>query len=307
MKYMSKKLRIAVLMGGPSAEHEVSLKSGGMVLKNLNREKYEPKPVIISKSGRWPILLSQLKKNFDLAFIIMHGEYGEDGKLQEQLENISMPYTGSDSTASKLGMDKIASALLFKATGLKTPRFVLAKKNAKNPFGYPCIVKPADRGSSVGISVVRSPRDLKKALSKANRVSRRVLIQEYIKGRELTCGVIDYRGRCQALLPTEIIPKSSEFFDYKAKYTPGASMEITPPRLSKAMIARVQQVAALAHGAIAAGGFSRTDMILSRGQLYVLEINTIPGMAPTSLLPQAAAAVGLSFSRLLDIMIESAL
>ncbi len=300
------KLRVAVLMGGPSAEHEVSMKSGAMVLKNLDSQKYAARAVIIDKDGSWPMTASQFLKQFDLAFIVMHGEYGEDGKLQETLEDIGMPFTGSDSTASKLGMDKVASSLLFRASGLSVPRSVLAKGVTKSPFGYPCVVKPADRGSSVGVFIVNSQRTLLAALMKARKISSRILIQEYLKGRELTCGVLDLSGKRQALLPTEIIPKRA-FFDYTAKYKVGASMEITPPRLPGLMIRKIQKAALKAHEAIGASGFSRTDFILVGSKLHVLEINTIPGMTPTSLLPQAAEAVGISFPRLLDVMIESAL
>jgi len=303
---MANKIRIAVLMGGPSAEHDISLKSGRMVLKYLDKKKYRAKAVVISKNGEWPIDFVTLKKNFDLAFIAMHGEYGEDGTLQKILERHQIPYTGSDWRASRLGMDKLVSLSLFKKAGLNVPRLVRRK--------FPMVVKPVDRGSSVGVSIVYSPRDLPRAIALAQRYSPRIMRQEFIKGREVTDGVIEVNGKLKALPPTEIISKASPFFDYRAKYQKGACDEITPARLPSKLIKQIQQTAIMAHKAIGARGFSRTDMIIENCQpphtkckIYVLEINTIPGLTATSLLPQQAKAAGISFTQLLDFIIEAAL
>lgn len=301
-----KKIRIAVLMGGPSAEHEISLKSGRMVLKFLDKNKYAARPIIISKNGRWPITLPKLKKSFDVAFIAMHGEYGEDGTIQSILEKYKIPYTGSPAKASRLGMDKIKSLILFKKAGLNIP-----PRTKKMPL----VVKPADRGSSVGTSIVKNIDDLPRAIKSAKKYSPKILIEKYIEGREITCGVIEKNGRLIALPSTEIIPKTNTFFDYHAKYTPGASLEITPaPNLMKKTIRGIQTAALKAHQAIGARGFSRTDMIIEKSKgksqkskIYVLEINTIPGLTKMSLLPQEAKTAGISFSTLLDIIIESAL
>lgn len=305
---MGNKIRIAVLMGGPSAEHDVSLRSGEMVLANLDRKKYSAKAVLISKKAKWAISPAKIKKDFDLAFIAMHGEYGEDGTVQAILDKYKIPYTGSGVRASQLGMDKAKSAAKFKKAGLKTPDFKLVhigpKFNFKLEVKYPVVVKPNDRGSSVGISLVESFRDLLPALKKASEYSHNVLIQQYIKGREFTCGVLEANGKPTAFLPTEIIPRSSRFFDYDAKYTSGASQEITPPHLPNDEIRTIQRLAVKAHKAIGARGLSRTDFIWTGGKkFYVLEINTIPGMTETSLLPQAAKAGGISFPKLLDLII----
>lgn len=300
-------MRVAVLMGGPSAEHEISLKTGDMVFENLDRNKYQPQKIVISKKGRWfldgarnkPTTLKELENDFDVVFNAMHGEYGEDGTIQQILEKAKIPYTGSHSKASRLGMDKIESYRLFKKAGLATPPTAGQQ--------WPAVVKPADRGSSVGVSIVRNSRDLAAALRLAKKYSPRVLTEEYIKGREITCGVIENSRRPKALPPTEIILKSSVFFDYHAKYTPGASEEITPARLSSAQTIMAQKAALKAHRVIGCSGYSRADFILGNdGRLYILEINTLPGLTATSLLPQAARAAGIGFSRLLDIIIKNA-
>lgn len=297
--YMSfKKIRIATLIGGPSAEHEVSLKTGKMIVANLDRTKYRAKPIVISKAGKWPIAIMQLKRNFDLVFIAMHGEYGEDGQVQALLEKARIPFTGSGSRASALGMDKIAAAEAFKKAGLLVPGA---------PTALPIVVKPADRGSSVGVSIVRAMADLPEAIANALRYSKRLLVQQFIAGRELTCGILEIKGVPTPLPPTEIIPVDAPFFDFAAKYTKGGSREITPPNLPAETITEVQRAALAAHRAIGARGMSRTDMILApTGELFVLEINTIPGMTATSLLPQAAAAAGITFPQLLDHIIAAA-
>jgi D-alanine-D-alanine ligase len=294
---MNKKIRVAVLVGGPSSEYEISLQSGAQVLANLDTAKYRARSIRISKFGRWPISFKKIKKNFDVCFIAMHGEYGEDGTVQSALERCSIPFTGSGSAASRLGMDKIASAEIFKKAGLFVP-----PKAVK----FPMVVKPADRGSSAGVSIAGNKSELAEALKKALKYSGNILVQKRLLGREFTCGVIERRGKIIALPPTEIIP-DAKFFDYRAKYA-GASQEITPPKLPKSQIKKIQNTALTAHKAIGASGLSRTDMILDKkDNLYVLEINTIPGMTQASLLPQQARAAGISFSQLLDIIIDAAM
>ena len=300
------KLRVAVLMGGPSAEHEISLKTGEMVLKNLNPEKYEAQPIVIDKEGSWPLDPARFKNSFDVAFLAMHGEYGEDGTVQKILEKMKMPYTGSNSKASHLGMDKEQSLKIFQKKGLAVADFVTDLKKM-NKVGLPMVIKPLDRGSSVGISIVHNFSEVVPAVKEARKYSNKVMAQKYIKGREFTCGVINMGKNTVPLLPTEIIPIERAFFDYHAKYTPGSSKEITPPRLSRKKVEELQNLALQAHKAIGARGLSRTDFILGQdGNFYVLEINTLPGMTETSLLPQAAQAVGISFPELLDIIIENA-
>ncbi len=300
-------------MGGPSAEHDVSLSTGKMITEALDRGKYDVTPILISRAGKWQIEPEDLKDKFDIAFIAMHGEYGEDGEVQGILERVGLPYTGSGVLPSALAMNKVLSARLFRAYGINTPEFVEVNKHdnfnkLRIPFELPVVVKPVDRGSSVGISIVRKEADLIPALETAFKFSRDAMIQRYIHGRELTCAVIDDgAGGAESLPVTEIIPKTSTFFDYYAKYTAKASEEITPARISEEETHAVQDVAKRVHEVIGASGMSRIDFILaSDGGLYVLELNSIPGMTPTSLLPQAALAHGLTFPGLLDRIISAA-
>lgn len=302
---------MAVLIGGPSAEHDISLSTGKVVMEHLDREKYDIVPVLISRSGEWAVDPEELKEVADIAFIALHGEYGEDGEVQKVLEDVGMPYTGSGVIPSALGMNKIFSARLLKAYGLDVPEYVPVRKGyhpgqLKLPFDFPVVVKPVDRGSSVGTMIVRKHSELHEALENAFQFSDNAMIQEYIPGREFTCGVIDDEDETIAFPVTEIIPKAATFFDYHSKYTQNASREITPAEISEKETKKIQDIAVRVHKYIGAYGMSRTDFILGHnGKLYVLEINTIPGMTPTSLLPQEAIKYGLSFPQLLDKIIKS--
>lgn len=301
-------------MGGPSAEHEVSLASGELVKESLSPSKYEVVPVVIGRDGTWPVDVEDLADDIDIAFIALHGEYGEDGTVQEILKNEGVPFTGSDVLPSALAMNKILSSRLLTSQGISMPRFVVVHKHEKElesfeHFGFPVVVKPADRGSSVGVSVVREPEQLYVALQNAFRLSKDAIIQEYISGHEVTCNVLDDGlGDVVPLPVIEIIPRSGGVFDYHAKYTPGASDEIAPARLTEEGTELIQRTAVAAHRAIGASGMSRTDMIIGEdGELYVFEINTIPGMTSASLLPQAAQAHGITLQDLFDRIIEAGL
>lgn len=306
-----KKLKIGVLMGGPSAEHDVSLKTGRNVLKYLDKRKYVALPIFISREGKWSLPISQVKKNVDVLFLALHGEFGEDGRLQKILDESGISYTGSGARASRTGMDKTLSARVFVKNGLQVPLTIPWKDSKKSVskikdrLGFPFVVKPADRGSSVGVGLVNNERQIESALQNTAQFSRQVLFQEYVDGREFTCGVVEIDRKLQPLLPTEIISgEGSTFFDYRAKYTKGVSREITPPELPLSAIRKIQKMALIAHRAIGASGYSRTDMLMDkRGKMYALEINTLPGLTSTSLLPQEARAVGISFSELLDYII----
>jgi len=307
------KIRVAVLMGGPSAEHEVSLASGKTVCENLDKDKYEILPVHITRGGEWGLSFESLMDSADVVFLALHGEYGEDGTIQQFLDGIGLPYTGSSARASALGMNKIACSKIFKANGLDIPDWVEITRNDewarfRSPFGYPVVVKPVDRGSSVGVSIVRNEFGMQEALCSVFEVSKVAMVQQYVSGRELTCAVLeDERGNIP-LPPTEIFPIGAEFFDYNAKYAAGASKEITPAPITNRETEAVQQIAVAVHEIVGAAGVSRTDMIIGNdGKIYVLEINTLPGLTPTSLLPQAANAMGLSQSALLDKIIASAI
>jgi D-alanine-D-alanine ligase len=328
-----KKIKVAILSGGPSSEHEVSLNSAGNVLKHLDATKFDILHILISKDGVWIDQttgqelteaggIQQLKKEqVDLVFIIIHGEYGEDGTIQKLLEDAGIRFTGSRSQASATTMDKVASSRILTDSKLNVPSYISIGKGdwdqdaakfvqaALDTFSLPVVVKPTDRGSSVGTSIVEDERNIESAVNLAFQTSGNVMIQDFIKGTELTCAVIEGKdGKPVPLTPTEIIPNNEHlFFDYAAKYVSGASVEITPPNISKEWIATVQQAAVTAHQELDCSHISRADFILAGDTLYILEVNTIPGMTETSLVPQGAKASGIEFPVLLEILIEAAL
>lgn len=313
-------LGVGVITGGPSSEHEISISTGRMVLKSLSRNHYISNEIRIHKNGQWQFLpqrkryntsaaLREVKRKFDVVFIALHGKFGEDGELQLLLSRNRIPYTGSGARASRLAMDKARSNHNFRKVRLTVPPFRVIVKGQQLPNRtiYPLVVKPVQGGSSVGISIVQSSTELTKAVHLALHEDHQVMLQSYVNGRELTCGVLEKRGVPFALTPTEIIPKVAKYFDYKSKYKIGGSRELTPPRLSKEWVKKIQRTALVAHRALGCRGMSRTDFILSEKNLYILETNTIPGMTPTSLLPQEAKHDGYSFSAMLDMIIEAAL
>lgn len=313
------KYKVAILTGGPSNEHVVSVSSGRMVLQNIDARKFQAAEVRITRQGTWqflparkkyslPAALQKLKHQFNIAFIAMHGKFGEDGTIQALLESMNIPYTGSDAQTSAIAIDKAASNAIFVHAGFDVPKYYVLKRGAPLPkTKLPIIIKPNRGGSSVGITVAKSISTLRKALRKGWREDNLLLAQNFIAGREITCGVLEKNGIPFALTPTEIVPRVSKFFDYQAKYQKGGSLEITPPQLSKTWIHKIQAAALTAHQVLGCRGMSRTDFILLGKKLYVLEINTIPGMTPTSLLPQEAKYDGYSFSEMLDLIITAAL
>ncbi|MBW1693629.1 MAG: D-alanine--D-alanine ligase [Deltaproteobacteria bacterium] len=306
-----KKMTIALLSGGISSERDVSIASGNQVYEALYREKYDI--IRYDPKSDLPRLIEDAPK-IDAALIILHGPFGEDGTVQGLLDLLKIPYQGAGVLGSAIGMNKVASKQLYEKSGLRIPSYMIFKRNdvldpddCADRLGLPLVVKPVGSGSSVGISIVKSTDALKDAMDKAFIEDDEILVETFIKGIELTGGVIG-NETLQALPIIEIIPdESHEFFDYDAKYTAGVTQEICPARIDDAMTEKAQACAKAAHRAIFCKGYSRTDMILSDEEIYVLETNTIPGMTPTSLLPQAAAAGGISFSDLLDRLIELSL
>lgn len=323
----SKLIKVAVLMGGPSSEHEVSLNTGQNVIENLDKTKYEPVVVKISKTGKWFLRGKQVNqlealKGHDVVFNALHGTFGEDGKIQAILEHAGIKYTGSGIAGSAIAMDKFHSREIFKLAGLNTPKTLKLKKGenymARVSFfvnkivKLPVVVKPCSNGSSVGVQIIDDLGKLEKAVTAAFKLDKFVLIEEFIKGRELTCGVLDnLNNQPIAALPiTEIVPvKNHKFFNYDAKYKTGHSNEITPAPLDEVMTQKIQDIAVRAHQVLGCSGYSRTDMILKNGNgtIYVLETNTLPGLTQNSLLPKAAQVAGLTISQLLDKVIESSL
>ena len=347
-------MRIAVLCGGPSGEHEVSLNSGWQVLQHL-APAHRALPVLWEQNGAWrfaaegapgdwpeksaliaawrgaapldPVAaLRELKSRCDTAFVITHGPGGEDGRLQGFLEIAGIPYTGSGVLGSALAMDKLRSKAIYEAEGIPAARHLalcddghwLGRVKLQTvaqrliaALGLPLVVKAPGQGSSVGLAIAKTEAELMETLPRLMKLEGRLLVEEFIAGRELTCGVLGELKNgapggepAHALPPTEIRPKLAEYFDYRAKYEPGGSEEITPADLPLEIFTQVQALALRAHRVLACGGMSRTDMMLrADGALFVLETNTLPGLTATSLLPQQAAAAGMNFTELLEAII----
>ncbi len=317
------RMRVGVLRGGPSGEYEVSLQTGGSVLKHLPVEHYDPVDILISKDGAWhrngiPTTIAKALRGVNVIFNALHGEYGEDGKVQRQLDLFGVPYTGSGSLSSAIGMNKALAKKRFITQGIKTPlhKTISESENTEEKlleifrtFPHPMVVKPATAGSSLGVSIVRTYPELEKALKKAFAYSKKVLIEEFIAGREASCGVVDgYRNSdVYALFPVEIIPQESSFFDYDAKYK-GRSIELCPSTFSNEIKKEIEELAVKVHKVLELRHYSRTDVIISpRRGIYVLEVNTLPGLMNESLLPKSLRAVGFEFPDFLHHVISLAL
>jgi D-alanine-D-alanine ligase len=318
---MSKGSRVAVIMGGRSDEHEVSLNSGKKVLATLAGER--PLRVVIEKDGRWVVdgvsersagvAIDRVKETCDVAFLALHGPFGEDGTIQGFLEVHGLAYTGSGVLASALAMDKVMSKLFYTQAGLATPDYAVLRR--EEPYeideivatlGAKTVVKPACEGSSVGMTIVHDPKELPEAIEKAFACDRAVLIERFVSGAEVTVAVLGNED--VVALPTlEIVPEH-EFYDYESKYVPGMSRHIIPAGVSEAAREECQRLAVEAHKALGCRGISRSDTIVSAdGSVWLLETNTIPGMTSTSLVPDAARAAGIEFPELCAMLVEFAL
>ena len=310
---MTHRKRIGVLRGGPSNEYEVSLQTGANVLSVL-REKfdsvYEARDIFIDRKGKWhidgiPAKPEEIIRKIDIAFNALHGTYGEDGKIQSFFEAHSFPFTGSGALGSALGMNKALTKKVLQDHGLKVAlsKTISSEDITKDvdaivrllftSFILPGVVKPNASGSSVGVSIVKDYSDLPKALNEAAKHSDTVLIEEFIPGIEATCGVIEnFRGQAlYALPPVEIRPKT-QFFDYEAKYQ-GKSEEIVPATFSDSNKKKIETMAREIHNALGLRHYSRSDFIIHpRRGIYVLEVNTLPGLTGESLIPKALRAIG---------------
>ncbi len=306
-----KKMTVALLAGGKSAEREVSLKSGDQVYQSLDKSRYDV--IRYDPASELPALARDAEK-IDVALIILHGRLGEDGTIQGMLESLGIPYQGSGVLGSAIAMNKILSKQLYTQAGIPTPPYLVGDRlhpigasEIASRLGFPVVIKPEHEGSSIGLTIVKDPEKLKDAFDKAWQFDRRCLIEKYIPGKEITGSVLG-NDELVALPLIEIVPgEAYEYFDYAAKYTPGASSEICPARISADLTAGCQDLSKRAHSALLCRGYSRSDMILSGQDIWVLETNTIPGMTQTSLFPQAAAKAGIGFSELMDRLIELAL
>ena len=352
---MTHKLRVGVIFGGRSGEHEVSLVTATSVMDALDREKYEVVPIGITPQGRWissAQALGMLKEKspldgqpekflvpepnrrslvsadghsamtgpLDVVIPLVHGTYGEDGTLQGLLELANIPYVGAGVLASAVGMDKIVQKMVFSAAGLPVVRYCWCYSAAcrQNPsrvarmverqLRYPVFVKPANTGSSVGISKVHARAELAPALALAAEFDRKVIIEQGVgRAREIECSVLG-NDEPEASVPGEVIP-SNEFYDYDAKYVDGKSTTVIPARLPRAVSRRIREIAVRAYKAIDCAGMARVDFFVTKGKakVYLNEVNTIPGFTAISMYPKMWEAAGLSFPALLDRLIRLAM
>ncbi len=305
------RIRLALIAGGVSGEREVSLKGAAEVEQALDTDKYE---VIRYDPATDLAQIAASADQLDAAFILLHGIHGEDGTMQGFLELLNIPYQGAGVLGSALAMDKNLAKTLYTLHDLPVAAWEMASRedittpqSLLGKLSLPLVIKPIRQGSSLGMSIVRKDEQLPAALATAFEHDSEVMVEEFIKGREVTVGVLG-NDTLTPLPLVEIIPSEQyDFFDYEAKYKPGATREVCPAEVDDAIREKAQQYALIAHKALQLTGCSRTDMIYAADELYILETNTIPGMTETSLLPQAAAAAGLDFTALLDRLIELAM
>ena len=326
------RLRVAVIMGGRSSEHDISVASARSVLESLDPERYDVRSVEIGRDGKWelpraerrqlsraegeklPVPLNGSPQPFegvDVVFPVLHGPFGEDGTVQGFLELAGVAYVGAGVTASALCMDKDLFKAVMRDKGVPVVDSVTVlerqRDRAANPFGYPVVVKPARLGSSVGISIVRTPDELDDAVGLALEHDEKVLIEQYCLGVEVECSVLG-NDEPIASIPGEIVPLVSDWYDYKAKYDEGGMDLVVPPRLDEGTITRVQELAVAAFVASDCEGMARVDFFVREGgEVLVNELNTIPGFTATSVYAKLFEASGIPYRELLDRLVDLAL
>ncbi|MBT8762528.1 D-alanine--D-alanine ligase [Desulfohalobiaceae bacterium Ax17] len=295
-------MRVLLIAGGWSSEREVSLNGAKEIQKALQNLGHET--IFFDLSPQLDLLIQKARQS-DVAFINLHGSPGEDGTIQALLEDIGLPYQGSGPKASFLALNKAISKQIFVNHGLPTPDWSIYTGRTDfipQNLTFPLVLKPNTGGSSLGIKIVHSSDELKKLAHSLN--NQEFLLEQFIPGQELTCGVLDN----QALPPVLIRPQKGAFFDYQSKYDPDGAEEICPAPISKTLAQKLMDMALKAHRSLGLKDYSRTDFIVDEEEnIYILEVNTLPGMTKTSLLPKAAKAFGLSFEELIDKLISLAL
>lgn len=332
------KKKILVLCGGKGSEREVSLMSGRNVYSALSRDKYNAVLIEIGRDEEWRIIdidsslrlrMTKISKRSlrsrlrsvgmtqriecDVVFIALHGKGGEDGEIQSYLDRLNIKYTCSGAKASKTAFNKYKTSKIAEDIGIKVPKTILIKKDQdinldqiNRAIECPCVVKPNRSGSSVATTIVKNKSKIKKAISMAMNEDSEVLIQEYIKGRELTCPVLGKTGKKLLTLPVLEITSNNEFFDYDAKYKSSKTIERVPTDIKPEIIESIKKQSKLIHSKIGCSGLTRSDFILDDdNELYFLEINTIPGLSKMSLCPKSAKSAGIGFSELLDVIIAN--
>ena len=297
--------RIGVLCGGSSHEREVSLRTGDAVYKALVFLGLNVSKLDVDRD----IALRLAKEKIDLAFIALHGKLGEDGTIQGLLEIMGIPYTGSGVLASALALDKTYTKKVFAYHNLPMAKYKVLEKRVETPgdilgeLDYPVIVKPAREGSTIGVTIVRESKGLDSAINLAFGYGDKIIIEQFIEGREITVGILGDEP-----LPVIEIVSRTEFYDYRAKYEPGMSKHIVPAELPRKQYELAQSLALSAHRALGCRGATRVDMVMDKeDKIYLLEVNTIPGMTETSLLPEAAAVAGIDFKQLVVKILSYAL
>jgi D-alanine-D-alanine ligase len=310
-------MRVAVLKGGRSLERQVSLKSGARVQDALERLGHDVVPVDVGAD-----LVARLAAEHpDVAFVALHGRDGEDGTVQEMLEVMGIPYTGSGVSACIRAADKILAKHAMRDRGIPTPDFYAFSETAFKELGaaqalpaieerlqFPIVVKPAGQGSALGIKFARTPADVPAALVAAFSYDRKVLLERYVPGRDLAVSIISEDGSPRALPIVEAVPEQEDFYDFESRYEIGRTRFVCPAALDDAVAARADELALQVFGLLGCSGFARVDLMLEHGtgELYVLEANSIPGLTETSLLPQAADAAGIGFDQLIGRILKAA-
>ena len=296
-------MKVGVLMGGISTEREISLKSGEGIVASIDREKYDVVPVVIDSKDD---VINKVK-DLDFAFIALHGKFGEDGSVQSVLETLGIPYSGCGPMTSAICMDKDMTKKVLKASDIRTARWTMARSIENIDFdkieniGYPVVVKPNGGGSSVATNLAHSREEVINAVKLALDVDKEVMIEEYIKGDEITCCMINRK-----MYPVIAIKPTGEFFDFASKYDAGGAEEVVVT-LDENLHKEVERLAVACWDALKCESYVRVDMIIKDGVPYILELNTLPGMTEASLFPKSAKAAGLSYDKLITTFIEESL
>lgn len=297
-------MKIGVIMGGISSEREISLKSGNSIIDNIDKEKYEVVSIIIDEKED----IITKTKGIDFALLALHGQFGEDGTVQAVLQTLGIPYSGCGPLSSAMCMDKDVSKSILEAAGIRNAPWINLRKDDKidfneiNKLGYPVVVKPTHGGSSVATFIVKEEKDIRSCVEEGFKWDNEVMIEKFIKGDEITCPVYGDK-----MLPVIAIKPKSEFFDFASKYQDGGAEEVVvelEPKLQK----EVEKMALETYKTLKCEVYARVDMIVTEeGIPYILEVNTLPGMTKNSLIPISAAALNISFSKLIDMIIEDSM
>ncbi|WP_273852239.1 D-alanine--D-alanine ligase family protein [Guptibacillus spartinae] len=299
-------MKIGVLYGGTSAEREVSLSSGKGIMKALKENGHE----VVGVDFHPERLSEVMELDVDIVFIGLHGKYGEDGRIQGLLDMLKIPYVGSGVLGSAVAMDKAKSKKVLKDSGIRLAQDLVLHKSddlqsMNLPFGYPVVVKPNSEGSTIGLTIAHSEEELQKGIEEAFRFDDTVILEEFISGTEVTVAVMGSKGEVKPLPVVEIVPKNA-YYDYESKYAEGGSEHIVPARISKTFTELIQNQSVVAHELLGCDTYSRVDYIVPKdGSAPVfLEVNTLPGMTPTSLFPDAAKEIGYSYEQMIESLIQ---